>query len=726
MRTSSIQAAVVFCVCLCTTSAIPSSSSSSSSSIFIPMAKPNCSQTCGNITVPYPFGMSARCCADSSFLVECLNSTNPPTLYLPRLDLQVTDIRVNGTIVVKYPVTPIKCTAVKKMESLGIKLLGSSFTISADENTFTVLGCRNSIFLQINGTGYSGCFPACGVDYTQDSCQIDIPPRSQELIYTYQSTTYTQPGNTTQYCGYAFPVERASLSKTYELYKGLRDDYFNPFDEQLTHAPLVLDWELTYIDTNEYARCSDYISNNRELRPNTLCVSPYYWGNLYHYTTKKCSCCYGFRGNPYLDGGCVDINECEEDPSRCAAPGVTCVNEIGSSTCHYQYSSHRVRNILLVTFGSLFVAGIFIPCLSKVILKRLKARRRRKFFVRNGGLLLEQKLSSIDNDYKKSKLFTSEELKQATNHYSENRVLGRGGQGTVYKGMPTDGSIVAVKKSKTVQETDVESFVNEVVILSQIIHRSIVRLLGCCLETETPILVYEFVPNGTLFEHIHDRSEDFPLTWQMRLRIVVEIASALSYLHSYASAPIFHRDIKSTNILLDEKYRVKVSDFGTSRSLAIDQTHFTTRVCGTYGYLDPEYFQSNQFTEKSDVYSFGVVMVELLTSEIVVSLLRAGTRRSLATHFLHSMEEGKLFEIVDPRIMEGGEREREEEITMVAELARRCLQLKGSLRPTMRQIANELESVIHIKRAEQSHDRDEVELSVTDFSSISPFAIASN
>nr|ALQ43974.1 cell wall-associated protein kinase 1 [Craterostigma plantagineum] len=708
MRTSSILAAVVFCVCLSTTSAIPSSS------ISIPMAKPNCSETCGNITVPYPFGMSSECSIDLDFLVECRNSTNPPTLFLSSIDLQVTDIRVNGTIVVKYPVTPINCTAVKKTASLGRQFLGSPFTISADGNTFAVLGCRNSIFLKINGTGLSGCFPACGKNYTQDSCQIDIPPRSQELIYTYQSTTDTQPGNTTQYCGYAFPVERESLSKTYDLYRGLSDDYLNPFNEQLTHAPLVLDWELTHIDISPYW----------EPPPNTLCATRF--SDLSLSTTKKCSCSYGFRGNPYLDAGCVDINECEEDPSLCGATGATCVNEIGSFTCHDQYSSHRVRNILLVTFGSLFVAGIFIPCLSKVILKGLKARRRRKFFVRNGGLLLEQKLSSIDNDYKKSKLFTSKELKQATNHYSENRVLGRGGQGTVYKGMLTDGSIVAVKKSKTVQETDVESFVNEVVILSQIIHRSIVRLLGCCLETETPILVYEFVPNGTLFEHIHDRSEDFPLTWQMRLRIVVEIASALSYLHSYASAPIFHRDIKSTNILLDEKYRAKVSDFGTSRSLAIDQTHFTTRVCGTYGYLDPEYFQSNQFTEKSDVYSFGVVMVELLTGEIAVSLLRAGTRRSLATHFLHSMEEGKLFEIVDPRIVEGGEREREEVITMVAELARRCLQLKGSLRPTMRQIANELESVIHIKSAEQSHDRDEVELSVIDFSSISPFAIASN
>ncbi|GAY63572.1 hypothetical protein CUMW_226670 [Citrus unshiu] len=121
---------------------------------------------------------------------------------------------------------------------------------------------------------------------------------------------------------------------------------------------------------------------------------------------------------------------------------------------------------------------------------------------------------------------------------------------------------------------------------------------------EVPLLVYEFIPNGSLYQYIHEQTEDqLPITWEKRLRIAIDVSGALSYLHSAASIPIYHRDIKSANILLD--------DFGTSKSMAVDRTHLTTQVKGTFGYLDPEYFRSSQFTEKSDVYSFGVVLVEL-------------------------------------------------------------------------------------------------------------------
>ncbi|KAM7478098.1 hypothetical protein LguiA_026311 [Lonicera macranthoides] len=327
----------------------------------------------------------------------------------------------------------------------------------------------------------------------------------------------------------------------------------------------------------------------------------------------------------------------------------------------------------------------------KEIKRRNKIKLKKKFFKRNGGLLLQKQLSSgEEGNVEKTKLFTSKDLEKTTDRYNKNRILGQGGQGTVYKGMLTDGRIVAIKVSTIVDESNLEQFINEVVILSQINHRNVVKLHGCCLETEVPLLVYEFIPNGTLFQYIHEKNEEFPLSWDVRLRIATEVASALSYLHSATSLPIYHRDIKSTNILLDKKYRAKVADFGTSRSIAIDQTHLTTRVSGTFGYLDPEYFQSSQFTEKSDVYSFGVVLVELLTSQKPISSTRSEEMRSLITYFMVALKEKRLFDILDAQILQEGGKE---EITRVANLAKRCLNLSGRKRPTMREVTVELERI---------------------------------
>ncbi|GAY34364.1 hypothetical protein CUMW_285880 [Citrus unshiu] len=279
------------------------------------------------------------------------------------------------------------------------------------------------------------------------------------------------------------------------------------------------------------------------------------------------------------------------------------------------------------------------------------------------------------------------ELEMATDNFNTNRILGQGGQGTVYKGMLTDGRIAAVKKSKLVDESNIEQFINEVVILTQINHRNVVKLFGCCLETEVPLLVYEFIPNGTLYQYIHE-TEEFSITWEMRLRIAIEVSSALSYLHSTTSIPIYHRDIKSANILLDDKFRAKVSDFGASRSVTIDQTHLITRVLGTFGYLDPEYFGSNQFTEKSDVYSFGVVLVELLTGQKPIRSTDAEEDKSLAGYFLLAMKENR--------------KPKEEEIITVAMLAKRCLNLNGRKRPTMKEVAFELGGI----RAQKCEDID--------------------
>jgi len=352
-----------------------------------------------------------------------------------------------------------------------------------------------------------------------------------------------------------------------------------------------------------------------------------------------------------------------------------------------------------VGFGALFLL-IGLWQLYKVFKRRRNERLRERYFKRNGGLLLQEQLSSGEVHVEKVKLFASKELDKATDHYNVNRMLGQGGQGTVYKGMLADGKIIAVKKSKILDEGNLRQFINEVVILSQINHRNVVKLLGCCLETEVPLLVYEFIPNGTLSQLLHSPSDELPFTWEMRLRIATEVAGALSYLHSAASIPIYHRDVKSTNILLDDKYRAKVADFGTSKSVTIDQTHVTTLVQATFGYLDPEYFQSSQFTDKSDVYSFGVVLVELLTGQKAVSFCRSEDEaRSLVTYFLMSIEDNRLSGILDPQVKVQG---RKEDIMMVAVLAKSCLSMKGKERPAMKEVTMVLEGIRNSHECQKS------------------------
>ena len=157
-------------------------------------------------------------------------------------------------------------------------------------------------------------------------------------------------------------------------------------------------------------------------------------------------------------------------------------------------------------------------------------KQKEKFFKQNGGLLLEQQLLSGEVNVDKIKLFDSKALEKATDRFNMDRILGQGGQGTVYKGMLEDGRIVAVKKSVKLEGGEVGNFINEIVILSQINHRNVVKLLGCCLETEVPLLVYEFIPNGTLSQFIQHHNEEFPLTWEIRLRVLVEIAGAIACL----------------------------------------------------------------------------------------------------------------------------------------------------------------------------------------------------
>jgi serine/threonine protein kinase len=324
-------------------------------------------------------------------------------------------------------------------------------------------------------------------------------------------------------------------------------------------------------------------------------------------------------------------------------------------------------------------------------LKRRKLLKlKERFFKQNGGLMLEKKLLSHRGSRETDKIFSAEELEKATNNYDKSRVLGQGGYGTVYKGVLPNNKVVAIKKSKISDQRQIEQFINEVIVLTQINHRNVVKLLGCCLETEVPLLVYEFITNGTLSDHIHNKSLASSLSWEKRLKIAAETAGALAYLHFSTSMPIIHRDVKTSNILLDDNYMAKVSDFGASRLVPLDQTQLTTLVQGTFWYLDPEYFYTNQLTEKSDVYSFGVVLAELLTGNEALSFNRPENDRNLALYFVSAIKEDRLLQILEHNIVNEGNIQ---ELKEVANLAKKCLSIKGEDRPTMKEVAMELEGL---------------------------------
>ncbi|XP_020084431.1 wall-associated receptor kinase 2-like [Ananas comosus] len=460
-----------------------------------------------------------------------------------------------------------------------------------------------------------------------------------------------------------------------------------------TSLSMVLDWAIGNESCAEATRrnaSDDYAC----IDENSICYDPP--GRAGY----LCNCSDGYQGNPYVAGGCQYIDECaDRDKNNCTWK---CTNKPGEYRCICPpgYRGDGTKNgsgctkdaatteiglaVGLSAMALIFIGSLWIYWL----LKKLRlGRLKRKHFMQNGGLLLQQRITSARRAT--ARIFTIEELERATNGFNKDRVIGHGGYGTVYKGILPNDQIIAIKRSKLVDESQIESFINEVAILSQINHKNVVKLLGCCLESQIPLLVYEFISNGTLFHHIHEKSNTVIL-WETRLRIATETAAALAYLHSRASIPIIHRDVKSANILLDESYTAKVADFGASRLVPYDRTHVTTLVQGTLGYLDPEYFYTSQLTERSDVYSFGVVLVELLTAEKPVSFCRSETERNLASHFVMLLEGKRLWEVMDGRMVaEAGEMQ----MLSVADLARRCLSVKGEERPTMEEAAVELHAL---------------------------------
>ncbi|GAA0155272.1 transmembrane signal receptor [Lithospermum erythrorhizon] len=637
------------------------------------ISEADCPTKCGSLSVPYPFGIGVgtSCSMDPWYNINCNTTFDPPkpfistgnveVVQLEVLEISASKIRVKNLVSFTcYNETGYEITR----NSVSISLKGAPYTFS-QENKFIVIGCDNNAILGDGNLEIStGCIASCrkyGDVLDQfctglGCCQTAVPKGLKDFV-ALVSGNHTEVWSFNP-CSYAFLGDhnRYTFSKS-----DLNDQTLVETIKE--SVPLVLEWT---IGNRSCADAQNSAENVCQL--NSECIDA---GN--DVEGYRCKCLKGYQGNPYVSSGCLDINECHDSPCH---PKGTCSNIPGgfNCTCPTGYvgdgrndgtgcisegSSFPVKKLSIgLSFG--FLALIMsIAWLYYTVRKRKHLKLKRKYFHQNGGVLLKQKISSNGVNSESARIFTLEELKKATKNYSEDTILGEGGFGIVYKGILDDQRVVAIKTSKKMDESEIESFINEVVILTQVNHRNVVKLLGCCLETEVPQLVYECVSNGTLSEQIEHCKEMAWFSFEDRLRMAYEAATAFAYLHSAASPPIIHRDVKSANILLDERYIAKVSDFGASRLIPIDQTRVTTVVMGTMGYLDPEYFNSGQLTEKSDVYSFGVILAELLTG---------------MKPFSRSARDGTL-----------------------ANLFTVCLELEGEERPTMKQVAVELERVGKLK-----------------------------
>ncbi|KAJ6927642.1 wall-associated receptor kinase 2-like [Populus alba x Populus x berolinensis] len=580
--------------------------------------KRGCQDKCGDVSVPYPFGIGEESCAmNKHFFLNCSSGADgQPELFfrrnMPARNISVLEGTISASLYTAFACYDKNGSSTDYFSQY-FSLGSGPFTLSDTRNAFTVIGCDTYAWMTNYEFTYgTGCLSLC----TENVNMSDGNPCS---------------ANRSAYaCG-------ANANCTYpEIGQGYR-----------------------------------------------------------------CSCNEGFGGNPYLREGCQDIDECKVLKNPCKEG--TCENVIGDYNCRCPRGKHGdgktgCQRDGIITIIAAVGASILFVVICLLLYMICTKRIKDKNFQENGGKFLKNQ---------RVRIFSEAELAKATNNYADDRKLGEGGFGSVYKGVLTDNTMVAVKKSKGMDKAQMNAeFQKEMSIVSQVNHKNVVKLLGLCLETKVPLLVYEFISNGTLSKHIHDKGSRILASWTNRLRVASEAALALDYLHSLADPPVIHGDVKSVNILLDNNYTAKVADFGASVLMSPGQTDIlATKIQGTLGYLDPEYLMTGILTVQSDVYSFGVVLVELLTGEKPYSISKSGEKRNVIQHFISALENNHLFKMLDFQTADEGEMD---EIEAVAELAKGCLNSMGVNRPAMKEVSDELAKLkaLHQKSLAQQNSEE--------------------
>uniref|UniRef100_A0A0E0ETC7 Protein kinase domain-containing protein n=1 Tax=Oryza meridionalis TaxID=40149 RepID=A0A0E0ETC7_9ORYZ len=585
---------------------------------------PGCPSSCGSMVIPYPFGVGAGCHLSGAFAVTCNHTYHPPKLFLGDADAaepaEVLEISlVNSTVIVS---SAVRYDAAKGEGAWGRGLAGA-FRLRERRNRLVVVGCNLQAVLLDGDDIAAACTTICG---------------GAGAGATWPAAA---DGEFADYSCAGVGCCQASI------YLGLRSYgvRLSPFGTS-TGPPPPPTTTSSASSSNQSASALVFVADNE-----------WFGGNASKLGSAAATMRPGGGGGdmpaaPAVLDWAIGKSGCPphgSDDTACSSSNSYCRNStstsLGGYSCQcdngYQgnpYVANGCQALLVAIGGTI---GLGIPSLFVIgmaMTNMIKARRAKKlravFFKQNRGLLLQQ---LVDKVIAERMVFTLEELEKATNRFDEMRKLGSGGHGTVYEGTLPDRRVVAIKKS----------------------------------NITVPLLIYEFISNGTLSDHLHVEGPT-SLSWKNRLRIALEAASALAYLHSSASVSIIHRDVKSANILLDGRLTAKVSDFGASRGIPVDQGGVTTVIQGTFGYLDPEYYQTSRLTVKSDVYSFGVILVEMLTRK-KPTIFESSANVTLIALFNLLMVQDNIYEILDPQVISEGM----DNVKEVAALASACLRLKG-------------------------------------------------
>ncbi|KQJ81796.1 wall-associated receptor kinase 2 [Brachypodium distachyon] len=638
-----------------------------------------CQTSCGGVDIPYPFGIGTGCFREG-FAIDCSNNNGPvlagTTLRVVRLSLDPDESQVMLPIGWQcYNATNPGDTydwshGETKMNKDGV------YRISNTQNMLVVIGC-NSLGMTAserteggteNYAYFAGCMSYCNNSASpQDKlcagvgcCHVDIPPGLTDNYFNFREYDHSAMLDYSP-CDYAFLVGKNN-------YTFQRSDLRMNTNRT---SPVWLDWAIRGNGSGAAILSCANATTTACVSANSDCV------DSQNGPGYNCKCSKGFQGNPYVVNGCKNIDECA-DKAKYPCYGV-CEDTEGSyeCTCRPGYRSNDAKKErctppfpLAAQISIGVILGLFVlASLVFIYVLRKEQRKTLEFYNKNGGPTLERA--------KNLKILKKKELEP---FFKDSNFIGEGGFGKVYKGVVGD-EVVAVKKPISGSALENNQFANEVIIQSQVMHRNIVRLIGCCLVVDAPMLVYEFVSKGSLDDILHKVGNKKPLSLDVRLSIAAESARGLSYMHSEAHTTILHGDVKPANILLDDEFMPKISDFGISRLIARDKQH-TFNVIGDLTYIDPVYIQEGRLTEKSDVYSFGIVILELISRK------KATRDNSLVKSFLEDHKQGKKSsELFDKEIAVPADMEL---LHCLAGIAVECLNLDVDKRPWMKDVANRL------------------------------------